>query len=226
MITNYTGAYVINLEENKDRKKTFLEEWNNIDHKISILKAIDTRLYLWKNYKHHLSRKAIKELKETIKNKKRKTHADLTEGAIGCYLSHLKCCKRFLRKSKSKDDYCLVLEDDSSVPKNLLETIADITKKINTKWGMILLGWIATSKYSSFNEDLVIPESYQLCHSYLLSNFGEKKILEIQKKTKIEMQIDHFMSKNIKEIKIFGTINNICIQKNHCGYTNIQNYPV
>ena len=34
------------------------------------------------------------------------------------------------------------------------------------------------------------------------------------------------MSKNIKEVKIFGTINNICIQKNHCGYTNIQNYPV
>lgn len=224
MIANYTGAYVINLEENTDRKKEFLKEWNNIDDKISIVKAIDTRLHLWKNYKQHLSKKTIKELKETIKNKKRKFHEDLTEGAIGCYLSHLKCWKKFVRKSKSKNDYCLILEDDSSVPKNLLETTDNIVKKINTEWGVILLGWQATSDYLTFNEDLLIPTSHQLSHAYLLSNFGANKLLEIHKK--IEMQLDHFMSKNIKQVKIFGTIDNICIQKNHCGYTNIQNYNV
>ena len=61
-MNNYTGAYVINLEANKDRKKKFLEEWNNIDPRINIVKAVDTRGNLWKNYKQHISEKAIEEL--------------------------------------------------------------------------------------------------------------------------------------------------------------------
>ena len=103
---NYIGAYVINLEANKDRKKKFLEEWNNIDPRINIVKAVDARGNLWKNYKQHISEKAIKDLREVIKNKIRKSHEDLSEGAVGCYLSHLKCWRRFLEESTSKDDYC------------------------------------------------------------------------------------------------------------------------
>jgi hypothetical protein len=38
------------------------------------------------------------------------------------------------------------------------------------------------------------------------------------------MPLDVFISKYIKEIKIFGTINDICAQENNCGYTNIQTY--
>jgi hypothetical protein len=34
------------------------------------------------------------------------------------------------------------------------------------------------------------------------------------------------MSSKIKEVKIFGVINDICIHKNTCGYTTIQNLGV
>ena len=219
---NYIGAYVINLEANKDRKKKFLEEWNNVDPRIKIVKAVDTRGSLWKNYKQRISEKAIEELKETIKNKKRKLAESLTEGAVGCYLSHLKCCSRFLEESTTKDDYCLIFEDDSSIPKDLIKTTNNIVERTKTKWGIILLGWKATSQYLSFNEDLLIPNTLYQTHAYLLSNFGARKFLEIH--DKIEIQLDAFMSNNIKKIKIFGTIDDICIQKNHCGYTNIQTY--
>jgi GR25 family glycosyltransferase involved in LPS biosynthesis len=223
MIKNYTGAYVINLEANQDRKKKFLKEWNK-NNKINVVKAVDTRGNLWENYKQHISEKAIKELKETIKNKKRKSHESLTEGAVGCYLSHLKCWRKFLKESTSNDDYCLILEDDSTIPKDLIKTTKDIVDKINSEWGIILLGWRATSQYSPFNEDLVIPNTYAQLHAYLLSNFGARKLLEIH--DKIEIQLDHFVSKNTKKIKTLGIINDICTQGNTCGYTNIQTYSV
>jgi len=221
---NYIGAYVINLEANKDRKEKFLKEWNNIDPKINIVKAIDTRGNLWKNYKQHISEKAIKDLREVIKNKIRKSHDYLSEGAVGCYLSHLNCWKRFLRESTSKDDYCLMLEDDSTIPKNLIKITNNIVNRIKTEWGIILLGWNATAKYLPFNKDLLIPKGFWTTHAYILSNFGARKLLEIH--DKIEMPLDVFISKHIKKVKIFGTINDICIQKNHCGYSNIQIYDM
>ncbi len=222
MTKKYIGAYVINLEANEDRKKKFLEEWNNIDPKINIIKAVDARGSLWENYKQHISEKAIKDLREVIKNKIRKSHEVLSEGAVGCYLSHLKCWRRFLEESTSKDDYCLIFEDDSSIPKNLIKITNNIVKKINVEWGVILLGWNATAKYLPFNKDLLVPKGFWCLHAYLLSNFGARKLLEIH--DKIEMPLDVFVSKYIKKIKIFGTINDICVQKNHCGYTNIQTY--
>ena len=224
MFTKYTGAYVINLEECDDRKKEFFKEWNNIDDRINVIKAFDTRDGMWLDYKHKISKKAIEELKEAIETKKRKTHASLTEGAVGCYLSHLKCWKRFLKESTSKDDYCLILEDDSSVPKNLIKINNNIVKRMNAKWGIILLGWQSISEFLPFNEDLLIPKKFWHTHAYLLSNFGARKLLELH--DKIEVQVDCFMSNKIKEVKIFGTINNLCIQKNTCGYTTIQNLGV
>lgn len=223
MFTKYTGAYVINLEECDDRKKEFFKEWNNIDDRINIIKAVDTRDGMWLNYKHKISKKAIEELKESIVKKERKNNSSLTEGAVGCYLSHLKCWKRFLKESTSKNDYCLILEDDSSIPKDLFETTSNLVNRINTKWGIILLGWIAINKYLTFNKDLLIPRKFWLTHAYLLSNFGARKLLELH--DKIEVQVDAFMSNNIKEAKIFGVIDDICIQKNTCGYTTIQNIP-
>jgi len=223
MTDKYIGAYVINLEANEDRKNKFFEEWNNIDPKINIIKAIDTRNNLWENYKQHISEKAIKDLREVIKNKIRKSHEALSEGAVGCYLSHLKCWRRFLEESTSKDDYCLIFEDDSSIPKDLIKTTNNIVERINVKWGVILLGWQANSQYKHFNKDLLIAGDFWFLHAYLLSNFGVRKLLELH--DKIEMQVDHFMSKYRDEARVFGTINDICVQKNDCGYTtNIQTH--
>jgi len=147
MFTKYTGAYVINLEKNSDRKIKFLKEWNNIDDRINIIKAVDTTNGMWLNYEHKMSKKAVEELKEAIAKKERKTNSSLTEGAVGCYLSHLKCWRRFIKESKSENDYCLIFEDDSTIPKDLFETTSNIVNKINTKWGMILLGWQAINEY-------------------------------------------------------------------------------
>ena len=222
MIKKYAGAYVINLKENDDRRKNFIANWNNRCPKIEIFEAIDTRLSWWKKYKDQISDIGIKQIKETIKNKARKHHADLTPGAIGCYLSHLNCWKKFLESKKG--DYCLILEDDSSLPNNLLPMVKKIPKIIKEKWGFVLLGWIATSKYEEYNELLCKVNNFALCHAYLISKFGAKKALSIHEK--IQYQVDHFLSFNSKKCKIFGLNTNLCMQTNSCGYTNIQNFNV
>ena len=223
MFTKYTGTYVINLEECGNRKKQFIKEWNNIDNRINIIKAVDTRNRMWLNYKHKMSKKAVEELKETIVKKERKTNSSLTEGAVGCYLSHLKCWNRFLSESTSKEDYCLILEDDSSVPKNLIKINDNLVKKMNAKWGIILLGWLRDGETLPFKEDLVIPKKFFGTYAYLLSNFGARKLLKVH--DKIEVQVDAFMSSNIKKIKIFGAVDSVCYEKNTCGYTTVQNIP-
>lgn len=222
MFKKYSGAYVISLRENDDRRKNFIKDWNSRDRKIEIVEAIDTRLGWWKKYKDEISKESVEELKTAIKNKKRKTHACLTPGAIGCYLSHLNCWKKFLNSKKG--NYCLILEDDSSLPKNLLPSMRKIVKNMQDKWGIILLGWIATEKHEPYNNFLHKVNKFALCHAYLLSTFGAKKLLKIH--SKIEKQVDHFMSENSDKLKIYGTIKDICVQSNTCGYTNIQNFEV
>jgi len=222
MFKKYAGAYVINLLENDDRRENFIKAWNNRSPKIEVIEAIDTRLGWWKKYKNFMSENAIKQMKQTTTNKFRETHADLTPGAIGCYLSHLKCWEKFLQSKKG--DYCLVLEDDSSLPNNLLPMVNKISKNINEKWGFVLLGWIAYSQYQEYNDLVCKVDRFQLLHAYLISRFGAKKALSLH--DKIEYQIDHFLSNVSKECKIFGLNEDLCKQENTCGYTNIQNFIV
>lgn len=222
MFKKYSGAYVINLKENDDRRENFIKNWDNRDKKIELVEAIDTRLGWWKRYKNKISKNGIADLKNTIANKARDSHASLTPGAVGCFLSHLKCWKKFLNSGKG--NYCLILEDDSSLPKNLLPITKKIVKKMDSKWGIILLGWIATKEYTPYNDFLYKVNAFQLCHSYLLSSFGAKKLLKLHQK--IEKQVDHFMSDNCDKLLIYGTINDVCTQSNTCGYTNIQNFNV
>ena len=228
MYKKYDKAYVICLEENSDRMSKFFKDWNNvkefkeIHNQVELFKAIDTRNDLWEKYIDHLSKKALKELLQTIKTKYRKEHYCLSPGAIGCYLSHVECWKKFLNERKG--NYCLIMEDDCSVPPNLMQKINKITHNMNDKWGVILLGWKATSKYEDFNKDLYKVNTFNGTYCYLLSVFGAKKLLNEHKK--IEKQVDFFMSDNNEKAKLFGTIDDICIQANHCNYSTIQVYPV
>jgi GR25 family glycosyltransferase involved in LPS biosynthesis len=75
----------------------------------------------------------------------------------------------------------------------------NLVKKMNTKWGVILLGWLRDGEPLPFKEDLVIPKKFFGTYAYLLSNFGARKLLELH--DKIEVQVDAFMSNNIKKIK-------------------------
>ena len=220
MFNDYCCSYLINLKEDTKRKELFFKEWKNRSE-IKIIEAIDTRNNKWENYKNQMSEKAIEDLEETIKTKKRKTHESLCPGAVGCYLSHLQCWEDF--EKQEKGNYCFIFEDDSTIPEDLLEKVKNILSKLTTKWGFINLGASYISE-KEFNEDLIILDRFLLTHAYVLSKYGA--IILLKKHKKIEKQVDWFVSDNHKELITFGTKEKLCNQENHFGKTNIQTYRI
>ena len=202
MFYNYKGAFVINLKDDYMRKNEFLKQCNN-DWNFEFIEAVDSRGDLWHKFacENKISRDATTELICAIKNKKRKYHESLTEGAVGCYLSHMKCWEECL---KNKDgDYCLILEDDSIIPEDIFSKIDEIVNELKIKWGIINLGWASTTLPKQLNSNLFVVDRFFLNHAYLLSNHGAETLLRLHKK--IEKQVDAFMSDNSSEIIILGT---------------------
>jgi len=224
MFYNYKGAFVINLKDDSMRKDEFLKKWNN-DSKLEFIEAVDSRGDLWHKfaYENKISIDATTELISAIKNKKRKSHESLTEGAVGCYLSHMKCWEECL---KNKDgDYCLILEDDSTIPEDIFSKINKVVNEVKIKWGMINLGWASTTPYQILNNNLAVVDRFFLTHAYLLSNHGAETLLRLH--NKIEKQVDAFMSDYSKEIIILGLRKNLFFQnskmKTHVQTLGVEN---
>jgi GR25 family glycosyltransferase involved in LPS biosynthesis len=222
MFYNYKGAFLINLKDDSMRKNEFLKQWNN-DWKLEFIEAVDGRGDLWHKFacENKISIEATTELISAIKNKKRKYHESLTEGAVGCYLSHMKCWEACLNNKDG--DYCLILEDDSIIPEDIFSKIDEIVNELKIKWGIINLGWASTTPPKQLNGNLFVVDRFFLNHAYLLSNHGAETLLRLHKK--IEKQVDAFMSDNSSEIIILGLIKNICFQNLEMK-TNIQTMGV
>lgn len=216
---NQFKCYVINLPDNTKRKELFLKEWKN-RHPVDFIEAVDTRHEKWLNFKHHLSEKALSELEESLKNKKRKEHYMLCPGAIGCYLSHLKCWENFVKTDKN---YCLIFEDDTTIPEKIFPKLKNIITTIKSEWDMIFLGG-AFIKKENFNDELIRIYSFFYTHAYILNKNSAIKLM--QKHDKIEKQIDAYFSDISKEFVILGTKKILCEQKNSCYMTNIQTLTV
>ena len=224
MFEKYKGAFVINLKNDSMRKNEFLKQWNN-DWKLEFIEAVDSRGDLWHQfaYENKISIDATQELLDAIKNKKRKSHESLTEGAIGCYLSHVKCWEACLNNKDG--DYCLVLEDDSTTSKDFFSKINEVVNEVKIKWGIINLGWASTTPYQILNNNLAIVDRFFLAHAYLLSNQGAETLLRLH--NKIEKQVDAFMSDHSKEIIILGLTKTLFFQnlktKTHVQTLSVEN---
>jgi GR25 family glycosyltransferase involved in LPS biosynthesis len=224
MFYNYKGAFVMNLKDDYMRKNEFLKQCNN-DWKLEFIEAVDSRGDLWHKfaYENKISIDATAELICAIKNKKRKYHESLTEGAVGCYLSHIKCWEACLNNKDG--DYCLILEDDSTIPEDIFSKINEVVNEVEIKWGILNLGWVSTTPYQILNNNLAIVDRFFLTHAYLLSNHGAETLLKLH--NKIEKQVDAFMSDYSKEIIILGLRKNLCFQnskiKTHVQTINTEN---
>lgn len=82
----------------------------------------------------------------------------MTEGAVGCYLSHVKCWEACLNNKDG--DYCLVLEDDSTTSKDFFLKINEVVNEVKIKWGLINLGWASTAPYQILNNNLAIVDRF------------------------------------------------------------------
>tara|TARA_A100001015_G_C15009892_1_gene722513 strand:- start:389 stop:1918 length:1530 start_codon:yes stop_codon:yes gene_type:complete len=217
------NVYCINLNTNNDRFLLLDNMAKKENIQLNRFEAIDTRGVLYLKYKTLIHPNSYNKLYDTILRKSRKTHDELTPGAIGCYLSHLNLYKEALDRG---DKLILVFEDDTVIPNNFKYDLLKKTKNLPKDFDIFLLGWISKGKNNiKVSEDIVKVRKYILMHSYLITDVGMRKIISTG--LPIRKQIDHMISDNSNYINIYGTYPNGWVKqgvpsKNAAYLTNIQ----
>jgi GR25 family glycosyltransferase involved in LPS biosynthesis len=206
----------MNLDRRPDRLKTFITYYNNSDLKnlsINKLNAIDgSQINLDTVPLTDLAKLEMKQLETTGFRYK---HYQLTKGAIGCYLSHVKIWENMIRYNHDK---VLIFEDDARVPPNALYSIKKIVKDIPIDWDIILLG-----KFCNECEDkgtYYKVKRFILLHSYLITRKGVEKIINAHNLFPISQQLDAYLSEISDILNIYAPKINIVNQSN--SRTDIQ----
>ena len=115
-------------------------------------------------------------------------------GTIGCYMSHIKVWKEFL---KSGYKYAIVMEDDINFTPGELKTVIDDLKNTDRDWDIVSLnlahdGWpVFVDEIGNTGKNLVrYRRRVSLTGCYMLTRSGAVKLLK--KALPIKMPVDYY----------------------------------
>lgn len=112
-------------------------------------------------------------------------HSKLRAGEVGCYASHLKAMSLLLERDL---DYALILEDDATLPPDVIKTLANILASVPKGWDIIHLCRDSNRAVKIIsglddNRHLIrfsrVPETTT---GYLISRSGVRKFLKPMKR--------------------------------------------
>jgi glycosyl transferase family 25 len=197
-------SFIINLPKYEKKYKRSCQFLTKLDIKPSREEAV---------YGKDLTDDYIKTItypsvQYTIKNG-RTIDSDIhSNGAIGCYLSHINLWKKL--KSSDTDDMFLIFEDDvvlsNSTTLYIIDSFIQKIDENNPDWDMIFLGWMNPLSFLT-NKDIPYytdslnktnPSYYKIndinfgTHAYILRKKGAIKLL--QNAFPIVNQIDSYIS--------------------------------
>jgi GR25 family glycosyltransferase involved in LPS biosynthesis len=204
----FDAVYLINLARRPDRFNSFLQVYKQSDmhhHPIIRMSAIDGyKLNLKSVPLTDLAKLEMKQLETTGFRYK---HYQLTKGAIGCYLSHIKIWERMLVKQHSQ---VIVFEDDARIPPNTFHQVKQFMKTIPDDWDIILLG-----KYCNDCHDMGHYHKinrFILLHAYIIRATTVEKIINMGNIFPISQQLDAYLSEISDVINIYSPKYNIVSQ--------------
>lgn len=193
-VNKSTKVYYINLAIDLTRRyniENMLQKYEFLN--TTRISAIDTRtMENMKIFKSFIDPRAFDTLMNNIKTGKRNFHKELSNGAIGCYLSHLQIYNKMVEENVS---HALVFEDDCRVintATNFWSIMNSVIVPDNTD---ILL---YDAKIYEFNKNnCPTPNIYQVnffhgTDFYLITLNGAKKLQQYL--LPIEIQIDSKLS--------------------------------
>jgi GR25 family glycosyltransferase involved in LPS biosynthesis len=198
----FEKIYLINLKRRPDRLLNFNKFYGKSDLKnvpITKFDAIDgSKLDVSMIPLTELARSELTQLETTGFRTK---HYQLTKGAIGCYLSHVKVWEHILKNSA---DSVLIFEDDAKVPPNLKRDINEKMHNVPKDWDIVLFGFICTKcmKYSEYSR----VDRFMLTHCYLIRKQAIIKMMDTNSLFPITQQIDWMMSEMSSILNIY-TVN-------------------
>ena len=164
--------YLINLKRRPDRLKDFLDSYNQCgltQKQLTKFNGVDGSVLDIQTVP--LTSLAILELKQLETIGFRYKHYQLTKGAIGCFLSHVKVWEHILSSEKN---CALIFEDDARPPPNFKRMVNKTMRIVPDDWDIVLFGKHCydcedKGKYLKVNK-------FILLHSYMISKRGILKI--------------------------------------------------
>ena len=196
--------YYINLDKRKDRKKHMEEQFKKAGIKnYQRISAVDgSKLrnppsYIVSSYG-----------RKSLQKKKKDRGLDLTSGSVALALTYYKL---FNRISKSKDDYCLIFEDDVILGDNFMNNLLKSIKELPPSWELFFLGAKSngisldtTNKElykEKYSNTLWKPKFTHGTHSFMVNPNSCGKIISII--FPLTYQIDTDLSLNYDKINTF-----------------------
>jgi len=208
--SNFDKTYLVNLERRPDRYEKFMNAYDESDMNfvpISKINAVDgTDIDI---EKVPLSEIAKGELKQIETTGFRSKHYQLTRGAIGCYLSHVKVWKDII---ESNQKHGLIFEDDVKLPLNINTKITKSMQHVPDDWDIILFGFHCKDCEKKINYRKV--NRFILLHCYAISRNAIVKILKTNSLFPITQQIDSYLSELSADILNIYTVKNPIIHQN------------
>jgi GR25 family glycosyltransferase involved in LPS biosynthesis len=205
--TKEIPMYCINLSSETTRRKHIQDVFGPY---VEMVDAVDTRNDAWKQYSHYLTEEGVKQMKRSERTKKRYNHYELTPGAVGCFLSHIKCWNKFLDTYPSDGDFVFILEDDTMPAPTFTQTFSKIVGDFPPRCDILLCSHIAFGEMERFTHNekdyrrMRPISAFYLLNAYFITARGIKKILGDldQKDNKFYKQLDSYLSDLVNQEKL------------------------
>jgi GR25 family glycosyltransferase involved in LPS biosynthesis len=190
---------VINLERNTDRWKHFSAGFNASDSMrhldLERIEAVDGALAFSQPNESRIPLDVHDKLMQTESSRQRIYHHQLTKGAVGCYLSHIRIFEALLRDNSC--DFYVIFEDDALIPSNDVPDLGGIVQSAPADWDILVLGYFRkTPHLDESNNDAAFVRVVHFwgLHAYVINKTGAAKIIAEWRKSGLTMQIDSVMS--------------------------------
>lgn len=215
-----TQLYVINLDRSKSRMEHFRRSLSSSDLNTGYqrVQAIDHKSI---DVKQFLSPQAYGELQHNESRGYREKHYELTRGAVGCYMSHLKTWSMFIESPYS---VAIVCEDDASFHPGISKKLAKNLMYIPDDWDIILLGYFCIR--CSDRRKYIKVNRFHGTHGYVIRKQAARRLLDDPSLLPITQQIDSLLSTFIElgRLKVYATSDTL-INQSHMFGSTVQSLP-
>lgn len=193
-------SLVINLPKNRDRMRVFTEAYSASDLAVVPVQrvpAVDGKSVDWSRF---LTSEALERLMTVQAVGYREAHPDLTPGAVGCYLSHMRAWKAVADSGKP---YGLVFEDDAAVPPKAWGRIQAAVDRVPRNWDILLLGWEGSG--NPMSGPVWRVDRFLRLHAYAISAKAAAQLVDTM--LPISQQIDWELSSRISAgLQVFAVM--------------------